>query len=286
SFFTLFASPPIPALEDLVEPYAEKIMNANRMTLGLMALYASFAMGYSLTKSYDMDGQSGGLLSLATFLMMTLPVNLDDKLSDSDAIGYVIPIENLGGSGLFVAIISMIFAVEVMRFIKKSGFTIKMPDQVPGSVARSFESLVPAIIIVVSAWLFRVILDIDLNAVVESIFEPLGYSAGDTLIGAIIPVFFIVLLWSAGIHVVAVMGSIFQQIWFSVLDQNTDAVAAGQEIPYTIVDPFFQWFIWIGGAGATLSLCLLMVFSKSSYLKKVGRFSIVPSMFNINEPLI
>lgn len=286
SFFTLFASPPIPALEDLVEPYAEKIMNANRMTLGLMALYASFAMGYSLTKSYDMDGQSGGLLSLATFLMMTLPVNLDDKLSDSDAIGYVIPIENLGGSGLFVAIISMIFAVEVMRFIKKSGFTIKMPDQVPGSVARSFESLVPAIIIVVSAWLFRVILDIDLNAVVESIFEPLGYFAGDTLIGAIIPVFFIVLLWAAGIHGVAVMGSIFQPIWFSLLDQNTDAVAAGQEIPNTIVEPFFQWFIWIGGAGATLSLCLLMVFSKSSYLKKVGRFSIVPSMFNINEPLI
>src|SRR5699024_917442 len=177
SFFTLFASPPIPALEDLVEPYAEKIMNANRMTLGLMALYASFAMGYSLTKSYVMDGQSGGLLSLATFLMMTLPVNLDDKLSDNDAIGYVIPIENLGGSGLFVAIISMIFAVEVMRFIKKSDFTIKMPDQVPGSVARSFESLIPAIVIVVSAWLFRVILDIDLNAVVESIFEPLGYFA-------------------------------------------------------------------------------------------------------------
>src|SRR5699024_8604584 len=223
---------------------------------------------------------------LATFLMMTLPVNLDDKLSDSDAIGYVIPIENLGGSGLFVAIISMIFAVEVMRFIKKSGFTIKMPDQVPGSVARSFESLIPAIVIVVSAWLFRVILDIDLNAVVESIFEPLGYFAGDTLIGAIIPVFFIVLLWAAGIHGVAVMGSIFQPIWFSLLDQNTDAVAAGQEIPNTIVEPFFQWFIWIGGAGATLSLCLLMVFSKSSYLKKVGRFSIVPSMFNINEPLI
>src|SRR5699024_697318 len=61
SFFTLFSSPTITALEDLVEPYAEKIMNANRMTLGLMALYASFAMGYSLTKSYDMDGQSGGL---------------------------------------------------------------------------------------------------------------------------------------------------------------------------------------------------------------------------------
>ena len=51
SFFTLFASPPIPALEKLVEPHAEKIMIANRMTLGLMAVYAAFSMGYSLAKS-------------------------------------------------------------------------------------------------------------------------------------------------------------------------------------------------------------------------------------------
>ena len=45
SFFTLFASPPIPYFADLVQPHAEKIMIANRMTLGLMALYAAFCMG-------------------------------------------------------------------------------------------------------------------------------------------------------------------------------------------------------------------------------------------------
>lgn len=67
SFFTLFASPPIPYFADLVQPHAEKIMIANRMTLGLMALYAAFCMGYNLSKSYKMDGLSGGLLSLATF---------------------------------------------------------------------------------------------------------------------------------------------------------------------------------------------------------------------------
>ena len=37
---------------------------------------------------------------------------------------------DLGGSGLFVAIISMIFAVEISRLVIKSGFTIKMPEQV------------------------------------------------------------------------------------------------------------------------------------------------------------
>ena len=43
------------------------------------------------------------------------------------------------------------------------------------------------------------ILNIDLNKIVNMLFEPLGKFAGDSLLGALIPVFFIVLLW-VGIH--------------------------------------------------------------------------------------
>ena len=68
------------------------------------------------------------------------------------------------------------------------------------------------------------ILNIDLNKIVNMLFEPLGKFAGDSLLGALIPVFFIVLLWVAGIHGV-VMGAVFQPIWFSLLDQNIDAKA-------------------------------------------------------------
>ena len=46
-----------------------------------------------------------------------------------------------------------------------------------------------------------------------------------------------------------------------------------------------QWFIWIGGAGTTLSLVVLMMFSKSTYLKSLGRLSFLPGLFNI-EPVI
>ena len=59
----------------------------------------------------------------------------------------------------------------------------------------------------------------------------------------------------------------------------------GEQLPNIVVEPFFQWFVWIGGAGATLSLCILMVSLNQSILKS-RRFSIIPSIFNINEPLI
>lgn len=87
----------------------------------------------------------------------------------------------------------MIFAVEISRLVIKSGFTIKMPEQVPSSVARSFESLIPATLVIIISWFVRVILNIDLNKIVNMLFEPLGKFAGDSLLGALIPVFFIVL---------------------------------------------------------------------------------------------
>lgn len=64
------------------------------------------------------------------------------------------------------------------------------------------------------------------------------------------------------------------------------AAQAGEAIPNIGVQPFIFTFLWIGGGGGTLALCLLMCFSKSKFLKQLGRLSIVPGFFNINEPLL
>ncbi len=104
--------------------------------------------------------------------------------------------------------------------------------------------------------------------------------------GVVVPVFFITLLWASGIHGVSIIGSILRPVWLVLLEENASALAAGQAMPNILPEQFFQWFIWIGGSGATLGLCILMVFSKSEYLKRVGRFSIIPGIFNINEPII
>ncbi|MBH8609311.1 PTS sugar transporter subunit IIC [Thermoactinomyces sp. CICC 10521] len=286
AFFLIIANPPIPGLAKMVEPYTNDILIPFRLTLGLMALYASFGMGYSLARSYKLDGISGGMLTMATFIMATIPVNLDDKLPKDQPLGWLLPMENLGGSGLFMSILAMLIAVESLRFFKKHRITLKMPDSVPSSVSRSFEALIPAAFIIVVMWVIRVWLGIDLNEVLHAIFKPLAAFAGNSYLGALVPVIFIMLLWSAGIHGDAVVGTVFQPIWFALLDQNAAAAAAGKALPNLIVEPFFQWFVWIGGSGTSIGLAILMCFSKSSYLKKVGRFSIVPGIFNINEPIV
>lgn len=294
SFFLIIAQPPVQSWAKAIAPHVGKIMVPYRLTMGLMSLYAAYGMGYSLAKSYKLDGISGGVLSLTAFLFTTIPLNVDAFVKTATTagiegaapMGWILPMANLGGSGMFAAIISMIFAVETMRLLKKHNVTIKMPEQVPESVSRSFEALIPAAVIITTVWFIRVWLNFDIQTAIMNVFKPIVNIAGNSLGGVLVPVIFITLLWTAGIHGMSVIGSLVRPIWLVLLDQNTAAIASGNAFPNIAVEPFFQWFIWIGGAGATLSLAIIMCFSKSEYLKRVGRFSIIPGIFNINEPLI
>lgn len=280
SFFLIFSNPPIPKLAaKMSTELAGKIAIPVRITVGLMSLYASYGIGYSLSKSYKLDGVSGGILSLTAFIMTTIPLNID-------GIGWTLPMGNLGGAGMFVAILMAIFAVEIMRILQTRNISIRMPEGVPDSVARSFEALIPAAVVITIIWAVRVMIGFDIQAFIMNIFKPL-VRAGNTLPGILIPILLITLLWATGIHGVSIVGSIARPIWLTLSDENMMAIADGAKIlPNIAPEPFFQWFIWIGGSGATLALVILFLTSKSKYLKQLGRTSILPSICNINEPVI
>lgn len=286
SFFVLIANPPIKSLQTLVAPYTAKILIPQRLTMGLMALFASFTMGYYLSLSFDEDGITGGILSMVAFLLTSLPVNVDSLLPQGQGIGWTLPLGDLGGKGLFVAILSMIFAVNVYRYFRKKEIIIRMPEQVPPAVARSFEALLPAAFIIVTIWVLRVLLNFNIHAFMLKLFSPIAKVAGNTILGVIIPKFFITFLWACGIHGGSIVNAAIRPIWFVLLDANVEASLAGMIPPNIVIEPFFMWFMQIGGAGMTLSLCFLMLRSKSEYLRKLGKISLIPGLFNINEPIL
>ncbi len=134
--------------------------------------------------------------------------------------------------------------------------------------------------------LITVVFGVNLHALIGKAVAPL-VKAGDTYFGVIIPVFLITFFWSFGIHGVSVVGAVARPVWEVYLANNSAAVAAGKALPHIAPETFFQWFIWIGGAGATLGLVIAMLLTaKSKYSKAMARTTIVPSLFNINEPVI
>ncbi|MGG3940321.1 PTS sugar transporter subunit IIC [Peribacillus psychrosaccharolyticus] len=282
SLFLIIAFPPV-AADSAVGEWAAKhiaeILIPYRLTMFIMTLYITFGIGYSLSQSYKLDPLSGGLLSLAAFLF-TIGVEV------MDGVGFVLPMTNLGGHGLFVGMIVSIFSVEILRLCKTKNITIKMPDSVPTSVARSFEALIPVTFVLIVMTIITVVFGVDLHSLIDKAVAPL-VKAGDTLPGVLVPVFLITFFWSFGIHGVSVVGAVARPVWEVYLANNSAAVAAGQAIPHIAPETFFQWFIWIGGSGATLGLVIAMLLTaKSSYSKAMGKATIVPSIFNINEPVI
>ncbi|EME3572068.1 MULTISPECIES: PTS sugar transporter subunit IIC [Enterococcus] len=288
TFFMVFINLPFPGWNEFIAPYSATIVLPFRITMGLMAIYATFVMGSDLAKSYGLDSVTGGILSLGTFFMLQVPVNV---LTPEEApLGWVLPMSSLGASGMFAGILSMIFAVEVYRFFKKRNITIKMPEQVPPAVARSFEALIPGAVILTTTWLIRSVAGFDVNAALLSLFEPLTNILGNNLLGVLLPMFLIHLLWSFGIHGMSIVGAVVRPMWLIMLDENAKALADGTaatKLPYITPEQFYQWTVTIGGAGATIVVSVLFLFfCKSKFLKEVGRFSIIPGIFNINEPMI
>ncbi|PGK10888.1 PTS lactose transporter subunit IIC [Bacillus cereus] len=283
SFFLIVAFPPLPK-DSFISVWALKnqtsILIPYRLTMFIMSLYIAFGIGYNLAKSYKLDALSGAQLAVCSLLLTLTPELIDKK-------GFMFPMTNLGGHGLFVTMIVSILSVEILRFCKKNNVTIKMPEQVPPSVSRSFEALIPAAFVIIMMSLITVVFKVDLHYVVDKLAAPL-VKAGDSYFGVIIPVFLITFFWSFGIHGVSVVGTVARPLWDVYLGKNGEAVASGaSHFPFIAPEPFYQWFIWIGGSGATLGLVLAMIiFGRSKYSKALSRTCIVPGIFNINEPVI
>lgn len=270
------------ALAKFIKANAVAILLPYRMSMYIMTLYAVFGIGYSLAKSYDLDGLSGAIMAELTFLLTIVPVSIPDVTDSITALasknaelnaflqqlpsGYVIPAENLGSAGMFIGILSAFIGVEIYRFTQVKGIKITMPAAVPPAVARSFESLTPTIIIILGMSTITMWLGIDVHSIVGTLIKPL-VNATDTLPSTLIIIFLIMFFWSFGIHGDSIVSSLARPIWLILLDQNTAAVAAGKV--------------------ATLGLAILFCFkAKSKYGKTLGRTTILPSIFNINEPMI
>lgn len=287
SFLLVFAFPPFSPDTTFTfgqwwlamsKEYFDQIMTPFNMSMGIMSCYISAGIAFNLAQHYKLDAFPTSMLSLMTFLLIAAPME-DGQLSASF----------LGGTGIFTTIIVAIYVTELTRFLKIRNIGIKLPEQVPEKIRQSFDLLIPASIVIITIYpanlLLQGQLDMILPAAIMSIFEPL-ISASDSLPAILLAVFVAHALWFAGIHGSAIVAGIMAPFWLVNLGLNQDALASGTALPATFAEPFWSFFIVLGGSGATFALVLLYLRSKSVHLRSIGKLGFVPSLFNINEPII
>ncbi|PFH86961.1 PTS cellobiose transporter subunit IIC [Bacillus sp. AFS088145] len=269
-----------------------KLLYPVSASFDIMALIAGFGIAYRLAEHYKVDALNAGAISIASFILSTpyFTMFTPDGATAAIKVGGVLPMAFLGSKGLFVAIIIALFSTEIYRWVIQRNFVIKMPDGVPPSVSKSFVALFPAFLVILLVWIIRLLIEHTHyetlhNVVGDLLQDPLS-RLGGSLAGALIAVLLIQLLWSVGLHGAAIVGGVMGPVWLAATDANRLALQAHHAMPNVVTQQFFDIFIYMGGSGATICFALMMLlFAKSQHAKQLGRLSIGPGIFNINEPI-
>ncbi|MGK0606813.1 PTS sugar transporter subunit IIC [Enterococcus gilvus] len=260
----------------------ELLTKVNTMTLGALAVYIAVLIAYHLVKKLDEDEDpiSASVISLLSFLIIT-PLG---KMAD-DSMG--IPTNWLGAQGVFSALIVGLVSARLYLAIKHRGWTIKMPAGVPPMVTKTFEALIPTILI---GLLFALVdLSFSLTSfgsmhqfVYSIIQEPLK-GVGGSIAAMILLSLLQQVLWFFGIHGTNVIMPLVTPLWLAMDVENLNAVQAGLTPPNIVGLAFFNIITW---SGLGLGLVLLMLRAKSKQYRQVGKISVVPALFGITEPVI
>lgn len=270
--------------EEAFAAYQNALGPASDATLSIMGIFVIIGIGYKLTEHYGGESIYGGVVAVASFLILT-PQELE-------GVSGVIPTAILGAEGMFLGIFTAFISAELYRFFVNKEWTIKMPAGVPGAVSKSFSALIPVTLTLTAFLLVRIIFsytpfDTVQNFIYTIIQEPLT-ALGSGLPATIIAVLLIQLFWFFGLHGQIIINSVFDPIWFALNDQNLKAFQAGEELPNIVTKPFIDSFlVGMGGTGMTLAVIILIfIIGRSRQLKELGKLGAPAGIFNVNEPII
>ncbi|GKW37043.1 PTS sugar transporter subunit IIC [Pectobacterium carotovorum] len=287
SFMLVFIFPPFSADTtvgfartwlDFSITYREQLMLPFELSMGLMTFFISVGVGASLGRQLNLDSVMSGLLAFMAFLLVAAPY-ADDKIST----------EYLSGQGIFTALLTSIYATQVYAALKQHNITIRLPKEVPTGVARSFEILIPVLVIVATLHPLNLFIEAQTGMIIpEAIMHLLAplVSASDSLPAILLSVLLCQLFWFSGIHGSLIVTGIMNPFWMTNLAVNQAALAAGEVLPHIYLQGFWDHYLLIGGVGSTLPLAFLLLRSKVTHLRAIGRMGVVPSFFNINEPIM
>lgn len=264
-------------------------------TLNIAGLLIAPVVAYCLAQNRNYKNALGtaivalaGLIVVMPTTIQALPVGTKKLVDISGFLSY----SNIGVTGMFAGIIIGLFAAEL--FIKLSRIEkikINLGENVPPAVSASFLTLIPTIVVIailaiISAVLL-VVFHTDLIKLITTIIQEPLRRVNTSLPGFLLIYTVGNLLFGFGIHQAVINGTLLDPVLLINTNKNMQAFAAGDHVPYIITSVFRDTFGMMGGTGSTL--CLLVVtfiFSRVKASREVTKLSIVPGIFNINEPVI
>ncbi len=276
---------PIPGWTDIVNSAGFSYIGNEIMsvTLSALAIYLVINVAYNYAQAEGENGMTAATISLGIFLMM-MPVFIEGK-------GYflqAIETKYIGSDGIFVGmLISVLSSMAYCKLCKKN-LKLKLPESVPPMVTNSLSPIFIAIIMftfmAVVKYLFYISPYNNIFNFFNSIIATPILKFGATPAAIIAVYTFASLMWFFGVHPSPII-STYGVVLTTAMTANIEAFNAGNVLPYLSYYIIYLC-LFFSGTGNTLGLTLCFSKAKSERYKSMKAISLVPNLFNINEPVI
>ena len=257
-------------------------------TMALAVLISTFTIAYSFGKEQEEDGLASGAIAVAAFLTL---VPQSFEAVEGESVWGVMSWTSFNSSAIFAGLITALCSAQLFCFVKKKGWIIRMPEQVPPAVSRAFSSIIPAAIILfifscVHVFVYEVF-DMPLPALINHWLQQPLVRLGQSPATLVLLMILSQLLWFFGIHGMMVIEPALTIMYGPTLAENTELVMQGYEPIHVITRNFLDVYGMHGGSGATLGLIIaIFLFSKRAHYKTLAKMASPAGIFQINEPMI
>ncbi len=254
------------------------LMKPYSYSMGILALLVAGTTAKSLTDSVNRSMEKTNQINYMSTLLAA------DPIESGLATGF------LGTKGLLSAFLAAFVTVAIYKVCVKNNVTIRMPDEVPPNISQVFKDVIPFTLSVVSLYALDLLARHFVGAsVAESIgkfFAPL-FSAADGYLGITIIFGAFAFFWFVGIHGPSIVEPAIAAITYANAEVNLNLLQQGMHADKILTSGTQMFIVTMGGTGATLVVpFMFMWLTKSKRNRAIGRASVVPTFFGVNEPIL
>lgn len=263
----------------LMKPYSYSMGILALLVAGTTAKSLTDSVNRSMEKTNQINYMSTLLAAIVGLLMLAA-----DPIESGLATGF------LGTKGLLSAFLAAFVTVAIYKVCVKNNVTIRMPDEVPPNISQVFKDVIPFTLSVVSLYALDLLARHFVGAsVAESIgkfFAPL-FSAADGYLGITIIFGAFAFFWFVGIHGPSIVEPAIAAITYANAEVNLNLLQQGMHADKILTSGTQMFIVTMGGTGATLVVpFMFMWLTKSKRNRAIGRASVVPTFFGVNEPIL
>jgi len=264
------------------------IMKPYGYTMGILGVLVAGTTAKSLTDSFNRKLENTNQINFLSTMLASISGFLLLAADSIEGGGFATGF--LGTKGLLTAFLAAFITVNIYNITVKNNVTIRMPEEVPPNISQVFKDIIPFTLVIVVLYgldiLTRNIMGTNVAESVIKLFEPL-FTAADGYLGITIIFGAYALFWFVGIHGPSIVEPAIAAITYANIETNFQLLQAGQHADKILTSGTQMFIVTMGGTGATLVVpFMFMWLSKSKRNKAIGRASVVPTFFGVNEPIL